>query len=141
MQRTEYARAGPYVAGAGIVAGGGFGLRADVQPVDGVTDAARAGAQWGAQNGASAANVLGMEQAACNSMADLTCTPGTNTTATSFCQCAGSSGTISCTSPGGCANVQNFVTVTATSTFQTVTGYPGLPSSVPLTASVTMQVQ
>ncbi|HEY2105136.1 MAG TPA: TadE/TadG family type IV pilus assembly protein [Candidatus Binataceae bacterium] len=106
-----------------------------------VTDAARAGAQWGAQNGASAVNLLGMEQAACNSMADLPCTPGTNTTASSFCQCAGSSGAISCTSPGGCSNVQNFVKVTATSTFQTVIAYPGLPSSVPLTASVTMQVQ
>ena len=106
-----------------------------------VTDAARAGAQWGAQNRASAANVTGMEQAACNSMADLPCTPGTNTTASSFCQCAGSSGTISCTSPGGCANVQNFVTVTASSTFNTVLTYPGLPSSVPLSASATMQVQ
>ena len=106
-----------------------------------VTDAARAGAQWGAQSGAFAANVVGMEQAACNSMADLSCTPGTNTTASSFCQCAGSSGTISCTSPGGCASVQNFVTVTATSTFNTVIAYPGLPSSVPLSASVTMQVQ
>lgn len=106
-----------------------------------VTDAARAGAQWGAQNHASAANVLGMEQAACGSMTDLSCTPGTNTTASSFCQCAGSTGTISCTSPGTCTNVQNFVTVTATSTFTTVIPYPGLPSSVPLSASVTMQVQ
>ncbi len=106
-----------------------------------VTDAARAGAQWGAQNPASAANVLGMEQAACNSMVDISCTPGTNTTASSFCQCAGSSATISCTSPGVCTNVQNFVTVTATATFNTVVPYPGLPSSVPLTASATMQVQ
>lgn len=106
-----------------------------------VTDAARAGAQWGAQNHAAGANVLGMEQAACNSMVDFPCTPGTNTSASSFCQCAGSSGTISCTSPGGCANVLNFVTVTATATFATVVGYPGLPSSVPLTATVTMQVQ
>jgi Flp pilus assembly protein TadG len=106
-----------------------------------VTDAARAGAQWGAQNRASAANVLGMEQAACNSMADISCTPGTNTTASSFCQCAGSTGTISCTSPGGCADIQNFVTVTATATFSTVVAYPSLPSSVPLSASVTMQVQ
>ncbi len=106
-----------------------------------VTDAARAGAQWGAQNRVSAANALGMEQAACNSMVDYPCTPGTNTTASSFCQCAGSPGTISCTSPGGCTNVLVFVTVTATATFATVVGYPGLPSSVPLSATVTMQVQ
>jgi Flp pilus assembly protein TadG len=106
-----------------------------------VTDAARAGAQWGAQTRANAANTLGMEQAACNSMADFPCTPGTNTTATSFCQCAGSTAIISCTNPGGCLNVQNFVTVTANATFSTVVAYPGLPSSVPLNASVTMQVQ
>jgi Flp pilus assembly protein TadG len=106
-----------------------------------LTDAARAGAQWGAQNRASAANLLAIEQAACNSMADISCTPGTNTTASTFCQCAGSSGTISCASPGGCANVLNFVTVTATATFSTVIGYPGLPSSIPLSASATMQVQ
>ncbi len=106
-----------------------------------VTDAARAGAQWGAQNRTNAANALGMEQAACNSMADYSCTPGSNTTASSFCQCAGSSGTISCTNPGGCNNVQNFVTVTASTTFSTVLPYPGLSSSVPMSASVTMQVQ
>jgi len=106
-----------------------------------VTDAASAGAHWGGQNRASDANVLGMEQAACNSMVDYPCTPGTNTTASSFCQCAGSSGKISCTSPGSCATVLVFVTVTATATFNTVVGYPGLPSSVPLSASVTMQVQ
>jgi len=106
-----------------------------------VTDAARAGAQWGAQNRAAAANTLGMEQAACSSMTDISCTPGTNTTASSFCQCAGSSATISCTSPGSCTNVLNFVTVTATATFNTVMAYPGLPSSVPLSATATMQVQ
>jgi Flp pilus assembly protein TadG len=106
-----------------------------------VTDAARAGAQWGAQNHASAANVSGMEQAACNSMVDISCTPGTNTTASSFCQCAGSSGAISCTSPGSCTSVLNFVTVTATATFEPVVAYPGLPTSVPLSSTSTMQVQ
>jgi Flp pilus assembly protein TadG len=106
-----------------------------------VTDAARAGAHWGAQNRTTAANVLGMEQVACASMVDYPCTPGANTVASSFCQCAGSSGTISCTNPGGCTNVLAFVTVTARTTFSTVFAYPGLPASVPLSASVTMQVQ
>jgi TadE-like protein len=64
-----------------------------------VTDAARAGAQFGSANGAAAANTLGMENAACSSMADVSCTAGVNTTASNFCQCAGSSATISCTSP------------------------------------------
>ncbi len=106
-----------------------------------VTDGARAGAQWGSLNRANAANTLGMEHAACNSMADIPCTPGTNSTASSFCQCAGSTGPISCTSPGGCIAVQNFVTVTTNATFSTVMPYPGLASTVPLSATVTMQVQ
>jgi Flp pilus assembly protein TadG len=105
-----------------------------------VTDAARAGAQYGAQNPAAAANVLGMEQAACNSMPNIACTAGTNAIATSFCQCSGS--TVSCTSPGTCATyVQNFVQVTTSATFSTVVPYPGIPHSVPLTGSATMQVQ
>jgi Flp pilus assembly protein TadG len=106
-----------------------------------ITDGARAGAQWGSLNSAHAANILGIEQAACNSMADISCTPGTNASASSFCQCAGSSGIISCTSPGGCTNVQNFVTVTTNITFSTIMVYPGLSSTVPLSATVTMQVQ
>lgn len=106
-----------------------------------VTDAARAGAQYGAQNRANAANVLGMEQAACNSMQDLACTPGTNATATSFCQCSGSTTVVSCTSPGCASYVQNFVRVTTNSTFHPVIPYPGIPSSVPFSATVTMQVQ
>ncbi len=107
-----------------------------------VTDAARAGAQYGAQNRAAAANVLGMEQAACNSMQDLGCTPGTNATATSFCQCSGTTTVVSCTSPPDCASyLQNFVKVTTSSTFHTVIPYPGIPSSVPYSATVTMQVQ
>jgi Flp pilus assembly protein TadG len=106
-----------------------------------ITDAARAGAQWGAQNRANAVNTTGIEQAACNSMADYACTPGSNTTTSSFCQCAGSSGTISCTNPGACTTVQNFVTVTASTTFSTVLPYPGLTNSIPMSATVTMQVQ
>jgi Flp pilus assembly protein TadG len=105
-----------------------------------VTDAARAGAQYGAQNPATAVNVLAIEQAACNSMPNVACTPGTNAIASSFCQCSGT--TVSCTSPGTCATyVQNFVQVTTSATFSTIVPYPGIPSSIPLTGSATMQVQ
>jgi Flp pilus assembly protein TadG len=105
-----------------------------------VTDAARAGAQYGAQNGATAVNVLGMEQAACNSMPNLTCVAGTNAMASSFCMCSGA--TVSCTNPGTCATyVQNFVQVTISTTFSTVVSYPGIPRSVALSTSATMQVQ
>jgi hypothetical protein len=105
-----------------------------------VTDAARAGAQFGAQNRTAAANVLGMEQAACNSMPNVTCTPGTNAIATSFCKCSGT--TVSCTSPGTCGTyVQDFVQVTTNGTFSTVVPYPGIPHSISLNGSATMQVQ
>src|SRR5271170_35697 len=91
-----------------------------------VTDAARAGAQSGALSPAASANVLAMEQAACNSMPDIACTPGTNAIATSFCQCSGT--TVSCTSPGTCATfVQSFVQVTTNATFSTIVPYPGIP--------------
>lgn len=105
-----------------------------------LTDAARAGAQYGAQNHAAAVNVTGIEQAACNAMPDISCTPGTNAVATSFCQCSGT--TVSCTSPGGCATyVQNFVQVTTSATFTTVIPYPLITHSIPLSSSATMQVQ
>jgi Flp pilus assembly protein TadG len=105
-----------------------------------VTDAARAGAQYGAQNRTAAANTLGIEQAACNSMQNISCTPGTNAVATNFCQCSGT--TVSCTTPGTCASyVQDFVQVTTSATFSTIVPYPGIASSVPLTGSATMQVQ
>jgi len=105
-----------------------------------VTDAARVGAQYGAQNNATAVNLLGMEQAACNSMPDITCTTGTNAIATNFCQCSGT--TVSCTNPGSCASyVQNFVRVATSATFTTIISYPGIPHTVALSTSATMQVQ
>lgn len=105
-----------------------------------VTDAARAGAQYGAQNRTTAVDLAGMEQAACDAMQDLPCAPGTNAVASNFCHCSGAP--ISCTSAGSCAGyVQNFVQVTANATFDTVIAYPGIPSSVPISASVVMQVQ
>jgi Flp pilus assembly protein TadG len=101
----------------------------------------RAGAQYGAQNRANAVDYAGMEQAACNAMPQVSCTPGVTTMAASFCQCAGSSSPISCTNPGGCAIVQNFVKVDATSVFTTLVSYPGVPSPINMTATSVMQVQ
>lgn len=103
--------------------------------------AVRAGAQYGAQNRATAVDYAGMEQTACGAMPQVPCTPGVTTTATSFCQCAGSTSPISCTNPGGCTIVQNFVKVDASSVFTTLISYPGVPSSVNLTATSVMQVQ
>lgn len=101
----------------------------------------RAGAQYGALNRANAVNYAGMEQVACNAMPQVSCTPGVTTNATSFCQCAGSSSQISCTNPGGCTLVQNFVKVDAASVFNTLVAYPGVPSSINLSATSVMQVQ
>jgi Flp pilus assembly protein TadG len=106
-----------------------------------ITDAARAGAAYGSTNRAAAADVSGMEQAACNSMSDIPCSAGVNAVASSFCQCAGSTGTVSCTSPGACTYLQVFVRVTTNATFHTIVPYPLIPNSVPLTAASVMQVQ
>lgn len=104
-----------------------------------VTDAARVGAQYGAQSQAAAADVAGMEQAACGSMQDIPCAPGTNAIASSFCQCSGA--TVSCSNPGPCTYLQHFVQVTTNASFSTVVPYPGIPKSVPISARVTMLVQ
>ena len=104
-----------------------------------LTDAARAGAQYGAQSHTYAVNSTAIEQAACNSMLNVSCSPGTNATTTSFCQCAGSTSTVSCTNRA--CNLQNFVQVTTSATFTTLVSYPGLPHTLNLTATSTMQVQ
>ncbi len=105
-------------------------------------DAARAGAVYGAQSRTTGVDYAGMNTAACAALEpNIACTPGVTVTSTSYCQCAGSSGQIICTNPGSCVNVQNFVQVTATATFNALLDFPGMPGSIPLTSVAVMQVQ
>jgi len=98
--------------------------------------AARAGAAYGAQNHITAADYSTMQTTATASAPDV---KSVTATATSFCTCS-TGGSVSCTSPGSCAQVQVFVQVDTSATFTTLLNYPGVPSSVPLHATAILPV-
>jgi Flp pilus assembly protein TadG len=97
-------------------------------------NAARAGAQYGAQTMITAANSAGMQNAA---YADAQNLPGmTVNNATYFC--ANSSGTtVTCGTAGAIA----YVKVTTTGQFTPIIKYPLLPSSVPVSGSSIIRVE
>jgi Flp pilus assembly protein TadG len=110
-----------------------------------LTDAARAGAQFGAINSANSTLTGAMQTAATTA----TNTPGITAVATTQCQCATDVGVFSATSPtvNDCANtcpgkhLVVTVTVTTTKTFTTIiTGFPAIPGSVSLSRTATMRV-
>lgn len=115
-----------------------------------LNDAARAGAQYGAQSPATSGDLAGMESLATTA----TSTPGIAAVASRLCQCASDTGTFSptatandCTSPAAtsCPGGHLVVTVTvATSkTFTTLVagGLPGFMQSIALTRSATLRAQ
>lgn len=114
-----------------------------------LTDAARAGAQFGAFTAGQSGNIAGMQTTAVNAVN----TAGITAVASRTCQCATSSGTFTptvlandCTSAEliACPLMHRVITVTVTTTktFTTViSGFPGIPSSVVLTRSATLRVQ
>jgi Flp pilus assembly protein TadG len=103
-----------------------------------VNSAARAGAQYGSQSVATAANSAGMEAAAKTDAANVS---GLSVTA-SQCTC-GSSPTVSACTSSYCTDSPsaNYVTVNTQASFHTVVTYPGIPSSITVTGSAIMQVQ
>lgn len=109
-----------------------------------LTNAARAGAQWGAHVAAQSGNTGLMQTTAQNAIT----TPGITAAAARTCQCATDSGVYSATSPtndcaGSCASGSHLVvtvTVTTSKTFtRVITGIPGLPTTITLTRSATMR--
>lgn len=106
-----------------------------------LTNAARAGAQYGAYNIAQSGNIAGMQAAAIGSVniAGVTATPSRT------CQCATSVGAFSaatCTTT--CPSGQHLVitvTVTTAKTFTLIAGsFPGIPHSVNLVRAATLRV-
>lgn len=116
-----------------------------------LTDAARAGAQYGSRSPAASADFTGMQTTAQSA----TSTSGITAVATRSCQCATDTGTFSPTSPtaNDClspesvscpgAHLMVTVTVTTSKTFTTIMagGLPGFMQSMPLTRSATMRAQ
>lgn len=109
-----------------------------------ITNAARAGVAYGAQDGTTAADITGMETAATTDGSDITkwSTGGLSATASESCIC--SNGTaITCASTGACvspAHVISSVQVNTTETINSLFRLPGLPTSYTLHGSAIMGV-
>ena len=103
-----------------------------------IANAAKAGAQYGAQNAGTAADLAGMQQAAQNDAFDLS---GMTATASMYCQCPGSSTTFDCSDTDTCSDKRVYVQVGTAATFYTLLQYPGLPSSIQLSATAQMREQ
>ncbi len=103
-----------------------------------VNNAARAGAQYGSQTLATAADINGMKSAATQDAPDL---PSIAATA-QLCTCGTGSSVTACATSYCTNNPRgNFVEVDTSMTFNTTISYPGIPSSIALAGKAIMQVQ
>lgn len=113
-----------------------------------VTNAARAGALYGAQDVGRSGDTAGMVAAATAVLTANGLTTGASPTASTLCQCVTDSGTFTATSPANtCTAVCTgghlvvSVTVSVTRTFSMLTPFPGLPASVTITRAVTARAK
>ncbi|MGH7984790.1 MAG: TadE/TadG family type IV pilus assembly protein [Candidatus Binataceae bacterium] len=112
-----------------------------------VDDAARAGAQYGAENYTTDADFSGMRQAAINDASNIDgadwwgSSAGFSASAINFCQCADGTN-VSCAS-GSCSSgvPAIFVQVKTQANYVPMFDYPGLPAHFTLKGSATMRVQ
>ena len=103
--------------------------------------AARAGAQYGAQNLGTAADIAGMEQAAKDAAADDLGPITVNPPPRQYFQC-GNEGPTPTQVPCSDGNPPKvFVEVTVQETFQTIYNYPGIPHTVNLNRTAVMRAQ
>lgn len=96
--------------------------------------AARAAVQYGAQNEVDAANTSGMTSAA---QADA---PGLSLAVTPGHYCIQNGAAVTCTTGEPNSSTIYFVQVTVTSTIHSIFHYPGIPTSLPLSATAAMRI-
>jgi Flp pilus assembly protein TadG len=104
-----------------------------------LNNAARAGVQYGSQSAIQAGDTNGME-----AQAEMDGANVSNIAATaSQCTCSSQSSSVAACASSYCGpnSKASFVQVNATATFTTILNYPGIPSSLPLSAKAIMQVQ
>lgn len=103
-----------------------------------ISNAAHAGAQYGAQNHVTASDSAGMQTAAINDGANVS---GLTATATHFCVCA--DGTASTCSPTDCSGsrIVEFVQVNTGASIGSMFNYPGLSRTLTLTGQAVMRVE
>ncbi len=112
-----------------------------------LTAAARAGAQYGGQNSATAGDTNGMQTHAVAAAPDLVGLSVADISAGQACQCASDDGlsfsSVSCA--GTCATGKHmviYVTVTASKSFNLILGYlPSIPRTLPLSESATQRAK
>jgi hypothetical protein len=106
-----------------------------------VSNAARAGVQYGAQNRITAMDIAGMKLAATNDGPDVT---SMSATASNSCVCT-SGATITCANAAtACvapARTLQYVQVNTTAAVRTLFHYPGLPATFNLTGQASMRVE
>jgi Flp pilus assembly protein TadG len=102
-----------------------------------VSNAARAGVQYGAQNLATAQDRVGTQNAA---TADAQNAGGISATASFYCKCA--NGTTSTCQSGDCATNHRivYVQVDTTGVYQSIIHYPGFPGTLTVTDRAVMRV-
>ena len=107
-----------------------------------LAQSARAGAQYGAQSSAAAANSTGIQQAALQDGQNITALGGTITvTSSRYCQCEGGGAVVNCADNDCAGAPEVYVEVTATTTFKTLFPYPGIPNTVNLSNTATLRLQ
>ncbi|HEY2823113.1 MAG TPA: TadE/TadG family type IV pilus assembly protein [Candidatus Acidoferrum sp.] len=101
-----------------------------------ISNAARAGAQYGAQSVIHSADSAGIKNAAHDDgLAAMTITPNQQ------CSCSPTATPVDCGGGGiGCAQPLVYVQVQATDTYNSLFSYPGIPRSMTLSSTVTMRV-
>jgi len=101
-----------------------------------VSNAARAGAQYGSQSLTAAADASGIQSAAQgDGLASFSITP------IQLCGCDSAPGDLGgCPTGSVCAHPLVYIQVTVSGTFSSLFSYPGLPASMMLTSTVTMRV-
>lgn len=104
-----------------------------------ISNAARAGVQYGAQSYITALDSAGMQQAAINDGPDVS---ALQATATNFCKCTDGTSITCANSDTTClapARVIQYVRVNTTATLNPLFNYPGLPKSLTLNGQTSMR--
>ena len=106
-----------------------------------VSDAARAGAQFGAQSVVTAANASGIAAAVTSDAGNISLASGSPTV--SQCTCISTAKIVAqCSTSYNCTTnpFATWVTVIVSAPFTTLVRYPGLPNPVTLTSTAQMEV-
>ena len=103
-----------------------------------VNNAAKAGAQYGAQSLANSGDLTGMQNAA---LADAPQIYGISASASVYCECPGVAGSFTCSTPTACSDKRAYVEVDTAATFHTLINYPLIPGNVPVNGQAIMRVE